>query len=91
MRVGICPAVVNTSQLSALRASLGEWGCRGAGLSERRSDDGILIPDHLNTDEEIEQFLWMRRRQIALNRFYCELNSPEGLSDEMQAWWWNQY
>ena len=60
-------------------------------MSERRSVDGIPVPDHVQTDEAIEQFLWMRRRQIALNRFYCELNSPEGLSDEMQAWWWNQY
>ena len=60
-------------------------------MNDRRSDDGILIPDHLQTDEEIEQFLWMRRRQIALNRFYRELNSPEGLSDEMQAWWLAQY
>lgn len=30
-------------------------------------------------------------RQRLLSRFYRELNSPEGPSEEMAAWWWAQY
>lgn len=30
-------------------------------------------------------------RQRLLARFYKELHSPEGPSEEMATWWWAQY